>query len=85
MSKTLKNDELPATVHGFVDGWQGRDAGKVEALFAEDAVVSDQGESPRGLDEIRAWINGSINLFTGDEARMTLLSTSSSDIPCATA
>jgi hypothetical protein len=28
---------------------------------------------------------GSINLFTGEEARMTLLSTSSSDIPCAAA
>ena len=64
MNKALKIDELPPAVHGFVDGWQGRDAGKVEALFTEDAVVSDQGENPRGLDEIRQWIKGSINLFT---------------------
>ena len=64
MSKTLKNDELPAAVHGFVDGWQGRDAGKVEALFTEDAVVSDEGKTHRGLDEIRTWITESINLFT---------------------
>ncbi|RZS66458.1 SnoaL-like protein [Agromyces ramosus] len=64
MSKTLKNDELPAAVHGFVDGWQGREAGKVEALFAENAVVTDQGETHRGLDEIRTWINEAINLFT---------------------
>lgn len=64
MSKTLKNNELPAAVHGFVDGWQGREAGKVEALFAENAVVTDQGETHRGLDEIRTWINEAINLFT---------------------
>lgn len=64
MSKTLKNDELPAAVHGFVDGWQGREAGKVEALFADDAVVSDQGETHRGLAEIRTWITESIDLFT---------------------
>lgn len=64
MSTTLKNDELPAAVHGFVDGWQGRDAEKVAALFTEDATASDQGETFRGLDEIRGWIDGSIDLFT---------------------
>ena len=64
MSKTLKNDELPAAALGFVEGWQGRDATRVEALFAEDATVSDQGERFRGLTEIREWIGGSINLFT---------------------
>ena len=64
MSTTLENDELPAAVHGFVDGWQGGDAGKVEALFAEDAVVTDQGETHRGLDEIRSWITEEIHLFT---------------------
>lgn len=63
MSKTLRNDELPAAAHGFVDGWQGRDARKVEAWFTEAAVVSDQGETFRGLDEIRSWISGSIDLF----------------------
>lgn len=64
MSKTLKNDELPAAVHGFVDGWQGREADKVEALFADNAVVTDQGETHRGRDGIRTWIDESINLFT---------------------
>ncbi|WP_309686080.1 nuclear transport factor 2 family protein [Microbacterium foliorum] len=63
MSRTLRNEELPAAALGFVDGWQGRDAGKVEALFTETAVVSDQGETFHGLDEIRSWISGSIDLF----------------------
>ena len=70
MSKTLANEELPPAVHGFVDGWQGREAEKVEALFADDAVASDQGETFRGRDEIRAWINDSINLF---ETTLTFL------------
>ncbi|MFD1715564.1 nuclear transport factor 2 family protein [Amnibacterium flavum] len=64
MSKELKNDELPAAVHGFVEGWQGGDADNVHALFAEAAVASDQGETFRGPDEIRRWIDGSIHLFT---------------------
>ena len=64
MGKTLEIDDLPEAVHGFVDGWQGRDAGKVAALFTENAVVTDEGKTHRGLDEIRTWITGSINLFT---------------------
>lgn len=64
MSAKLTNNELPAAVRGFVDGWQGGDADKVEALFTKNAVVSDQGETHRGLDEIRVWINESIHLFT---------------------
>ena len=64
MSTTLHETELPAAAQGFVDGWQGGDADKVAALFTADAVVSDQGETFRGLDEIRGWIDGSIHLFT---------------------
>ncbi|ARJ03950.1 hypothetical protein GCM10010988_26290 [Cnuibacter physcomitrellae] len=64
MSKALEYEELPAAVHGFVDGWQGRDAAGVEALFADEAVVSDEGHTYRGLDEIRGWVRGSIDLFT---------------------
>lgn len=64
MSTTLQETDLPAAAQGFVDGWQGGDADKVAALFVADAVVSDQGETFRGLDEIRGWIDGNIHLFT---------------------
>ena len=64
MSKELNNKELPAAVHGFVDGWQGGDAEKVEALFAENAVVTDEGRTHRGRDEINAWIDSTIDLFS---------------------
>ena len=64
MEKKLENSDLPAAVHGFVDGWQGRDAGKVEGLFATDAVVTDEGHTYRGHDQINGWIRNSINLFS---------------------
>ena len=64
MSKEPKNGELPSAVHGFVDGWQAGEADKVEALFAENAVAADQGETFRGREEIRRWIDESIHLFT---------------------
>ncbi|WP_425839725.1 nuclear transport factor 2 family protein [Microbacterium sp. PA5] len=64
MSKDLSNADLPAAARGFVDGWQGGDAEKVASLFAEDAVAHDQGETHRGLAEIRSWIDRDINLFS---------------------
>ncbi|GAB2848159.1 nuclear transport factor 2 family protein [Microbacterium insulae] len=64
MSKELKNEDLPAAVRGFVDGWQSGDADKVEALFAEDAVVTDEGHTHRGLEEISGWTRETINLFS---------------------
>ncbi|WP_125131270.1 nuclear transport factor 2 family protein [Microbacterium sp. 10M-3C3] len=64
MDKKLEQSELPEAARAFVDGWQGRDADKVAALFADDAVVSDEGRTHRGAAEIRGWIDGSINLFT---------------------
>lgn len=64
MSTTLTSDELPTAARSFVDGWQGGEADDVDALFTEDAVVSDQGETFRGRQEIRRWIDESIHLFT---------------------
>lgn len=64
MSKEFTAAELPAAVDGFVDGWQSADADKVEALFTEDAVVTDEGHTHRGKDEIRSWVRNSINLFS---------------------
>jgi ketosteroid isomerase-like protein len=64
MSMELKQTDLPAAVRDFADGWQSGDEEKVAALFAQDAAVSDQGETPRGLEEIRAWIGHTIHLFT---------------------
>lgn len=64
MSRDLTIDELPAAVHGFVNGWQAHDAEKVESLFTDSAVVSDEGRTYRGRDEIRGWISGSIDLFS---------------------
>jgi len=64
VSTELTSAELPAAVRGFVEGWQARDADDVEALFVENAVVSDEGRTYRGRPEIRTWIDSSINLFS---------------------
>ncbi|MFE7845470.1 nuclear transport factor 2 family protein [Microbacterium sp. NPDC057407] len=64
MSTELKIDELPAAVDGFVEGWQGRDPQKVASLFAANAKVSDEGRTHDGIDEIRAWIDETIGLYT---------------------
>jgi hypothetical protein len=64
MSRELEQDELPAAAQAFVDGWQGRDVEKVVSLFREDAVASDQGQTHRGVGEIRRWVEESIGLFT---------------------
>ena len=64
MSRELTIEELPAAAQGFADGWQAGDADRVEALFADDAVASDQGKTFRGRKEIRRWIDDSIHLFT---------------------
>ncbi|WP_368497804.1 nuclear transport factor 2 family protein [Herbiconiux sp. A18JL235] len=64
MSKHLANDELPEAARGFVAGWQAGDERAVEALFVEDAVVSDEGHTYRGRGEIRDWIDKAIHLFS---------------------
>jgi ketosteroid isomerase-like protein len=64
MDKTLEQTDLPPAAQGFVDGWQGRDAERVAALFADDAVVSDEGRTHSGMGEIRRWIDETITLFT---------------------
>lgn len=64
MSTTVEYTELPTAVQGFADGWQAREADAVDALFTDDAVVTDEGRTHRGRTEIRAWIDESINLFS---------------------
>lgn len=64
MSRELTNEQLPEAALEFVDGWQAGEADEVEALFAENAVAVDQGETFRGREEIRRWIDESIHLFT---------------------
>jgi hypothetical protein len=46
---------LPPTIARFIDASNARDLDSAVACFATDAVVEDEGETHRGLGEVRAW------------------------------
>jgi len=56
-SHSLSLAELPSTVQRYLELREGADAASVADLFAEDAVVSDEGRTYTGRDQIRAWID----------------------------
>ena len=49
---------VPEVVTRYFQADARRDIDAVVALFADDAVVVDEGETWRGIDEIRAWRHG---------------------------
>lgn len=46
---------VPAPLDTYVEATNNQDAETLVALFAEDAVVRDEGQEYRGLDGVRAW------------------------------
>ena len=56
MSHTLSVNELPATVQRYLELSEGEKSLQAADLFADDAVVSDEGRLHHGRDEIRAWM-----------------------------
>jgi ketosteroid isomerase-like protein len=46
---------LPPTIASFIAASNARDLDTAVACFAADAVVEDEGETHRGLGEVRAW------------------------------
>jgi ketosteroid isomerase-like protein len=49
---------LPDVITGYFEADARRDTDAILALFAEDAVVVDEGETHRGISKIRAWREG---------------------------
>lgn len=49
---------LPDVVARYFEADARRDMEAVAAAFAEDAVVTDEGHTWRGITEIRAWLEG---------------------------
>ena len=46
---------LPPTVARFIHGSNARDLDAAVACFGEHAVVQDEGQTHRGLAEVRSW------------------------------
>jgi SnoaL-like protein len=46
---------LPPTIARFIDASNARDLEAAVDCFAEDAIVEDEGQTHRGIVEVRAW------------------------------
>jgi ketosteroid isomerase-like protein len=61
---TTSWDELPATITTYLTAHQERDVATAVAAFADDAVVTDEGNTYRGRDGIRDWLKNAASGFT---------------------
>ncbi|TFV66947.1 UNVERIFIED_ORG: nuclear transport factor 2 family protein [Bacillus sp. AZ43] len=61
---SIHSGELPATVRGFLTAHVARDVDAALAVFTPTAVVTDEGETFRGTDEIRRFLLHSGAEFT---------------------
>src|SRR4249920_2784457 len=58
------SSELPAVVARYFERDTDRDIDSIVSLFAEDAIVVDEGEERHGTVEIRAWQTGAASKYT---------------------
>ena len=56
--------ELPAVVTAFLTAQEAREADVALDLLAANAVVTDDGKTYQGADEIRAWLVGAASEYT---------------------
>ena len=61
---TIDPAELPATISDYLRAHVARDVETALAAFAEDAVVTDEGNTYRGTEEIRGWLRNGGAEFT---------------------
>ena len=54
---------VPDVISRYFEADARRDTEAVVALFTDDAVVGDEGESWRGIGEIRAWREGAASRY----------------------
>jgi hypothetical protein len=55
---SIRPDELPATVRGYLAARGARDGGAALRAFTPTAVVVDDGRTYRGTEEIRGFLSG---------------------------
>jgi ketosteroid isomerase-like protein len=57
-------EELPPLITAWLAAHQARDTDAEFTSYAADAVVTDDGRTYRGRDEIRAWLDGAAGEYT---------------------
>ncbi|WP_380165573.1 nuclear transport factor 2 family protein [Jannaschia sp. R86511] len=63
-STSIPPDELPTAVRGFLTAHAVHDVAGALAHLAPDAVVTDQGETFRGAEEVRRFLRQAGSEFT---------------------
>ncbi len=61
---SIRPNELPPTVRGFLDAHAARDLDAAGKAFTADAVVTDQDETFRGTEEVVQFLRESGSEFT---------------------
>ena len=56
--------ELPAAITTYLTAHQAHDTATAITTFAVDAVVTDEGHTYRGQDEIRTWLGSAAGEYT---------------------
>ncbi len=56
--------DLPATVTDYLDAHRARDLDRAVRMFAQEAVVTDEGQVHHGPDAIRAWLSSAGTGYT---------------------
>jgi ketosteroid isomerase-like protein len=51
----MRTLQLPTIISRFFDASDARDVDAIVACFTDDAVVTDEGRTHRGRDQIRQW------------------------------
>lgn len=64
MSSTIHREGIPTVVRAYLDRLRENDTEGVLNVFAEGAVVVDEGHTYRGISEIREWLNGAASEYT---------------------
>ena len=56
--------QIPEPLTGYFEHDTQRDVEAIVAIFADDATVTDEGETRQGVAEIRAWQLGPASAYT---------------------
>jgi hypothetical protein len=64
MTTSMHTDQLPAAVRTYLAAQEARDADAALRSFAPGAVVTDQGETFTGTDELRRFVSDAGAEFT---------------------
>ena len=59
----MSRTNLPPSVARYFEGANAQDADRASSLFAEDAVVHDEGRDHVGRPAIRGWVQDTIDRY----------------------